>query len=94
MESREVVSYYKIAEDEMKHIVEEFNKKVSRFWLQYDLYPVFDQSCGPLDYNNKPIIDHIIYRRLDVLQNPTKLLVELEEEPKIEKKPVDVPAKD
>lgn len=91
MEDQELISYYKIAEDEMKHMVEEFNKKVSRFWLQYDLYPVFNQSCGPLGWDNKPITDHIIYRRLDVLQNPTKLLVELKEEPRADEKPNPAP---
>jgi len=82
MKDKEFIKYYEIAQAEMQRILTEFNQQVIAFWLKYNLYPIFERDWNPLGYDGKPTSEPLRCKKLDILSNPIKLLVEVKEESK------------
>lgn len=76
IKEREFIGYHDVARKEMDLILRDFNDRVTNFWLTHSLYPRFEQTYNPIDYNNKPTVEHLILKQLQILVNPTKMLVE------------------
>ena len=80
IKERDFIGYHDAARKEMDLILRDFNDKITNFWLTHSLYPRIEQTYSPIDYNNKPTTDHIALKQLQILVNPTKLLVDTESE--------------